>query len=217
MRQAAGMYTATSGFPLYLRTSAGFTIPPPMSSYYSSRSSYPTFLSLQDTIWLQLGFAARGLVDAFRWDVVFKLVTRLVKHFRNVLDVSSQEYKLCAVMQKYVQMYSSHYCLIPWLSCRFISSIFSWSHLPKEKVRLNGYIGMLDGSIKYSGYYQCSVFPFIWMYVFDPRINRVCVLRHSKHFRTWRVHYHLTRRIQAFSFFRIDKCPLNSRVHGVLS
>ncbi|KAI0373323.1 hypothetical protein BV20DRAFT_938379 [Pilatotrama ljubarskyi] len=42
--------------------------------YVSSRSSYPTFLSLQETAWLQLTCAGRGLLDAFRWDTVIKLV-----------------------------------------------------------------------------------------------------------------------------------------------
>ncbi|KAI0060794.1 hypothetical protein BV25DRAFT_1992601 [Artomyces pyxidatus] len=42
--------------------------------YTSARSSYPTFLSLPDTLKLQAGWAWRGLVDAFRWDIVVKLV-----------------------------------------------------------------------------------------------------------------------------------------------
>lgn len=46
--------------------------------YTSSRSAYPTFLSLQETAWLQLSCAARGLVDAFRWDTVARLVARCV-------------------------------------------------------------------------------------------------------------------------------------------
>ncbi|KAF9476328.1 hypothetical protein BDN70DRAFT_882576 [Pholiota conissans] len=36
----------------------------------SSRQSYPTFLSVQDSFLLQLTWAWRGLYDAFRWNVV---------------------------------------------------------------------------------------------------------------------------------------------------
>ncbi|KAI0781309.1 etoposide-induced protein 2.4-domain-containing protein [Trametes elegans] len=45
---------------------------PPL--YTSSRSSYPVFLSLQETAWLQLTCAGRGLFDASRWDTVARLV-----------------------------------------------------------------------------------------------------------------------------------------------
>jgi len=37
----------------------------------SSRSSYPSFLSLQTTLALQLKSAWKGLHDAFRWHLVF--------------------------------------------------------------------------------------------------------------------------------------------------
>lgn len=40
-----------------------------------SRSAYPTFLSLQETIKLQLTWASRGILEAFRWDVVVKIAT----------------------------------------------------------------------------------------------------------------------------------------------
>ncbi|KAI0350077.1 hypothetical protein OH77DRAFT_1525115 [Trametes cingulata] len=46
----------------------------PAPQYVSSRSQYPTFLSLQETAWLQLTCAGRGLLDACRWDTVIKLV-----------------------------------------------------------------------------------------------------------------------------------------------
>ena len=44
----------------------------------SSRSLYPSFLPVQDTLLLQLSCAWRGLVDAFRWDVVVSTVARCV-------------------------------------------------------------------------------------------------------------------------------------------
>lgn len=46
--------------------------------YVSSRATYPTFLSLQETARLQLTCAGRGLVDAFRWDTVIRLIARCV-------------------------------------------------------------------------------------------------------------------------------------------
>lgn len=46
------------------------------SSY--SRASYPAFLPLKDTARLQLTCAGRGLLDAFRWDVVVRLAARYV-------------------------------------------------------------------------------------------------------------------------------------------
>ncbi|KAH9967963.1 etoposide-induced protein 2.4-domain-containing protein, partial [Russula dissimulans] len=44
-----------------------------------ARSSYPVFLSFQDTAKLQIGWAWRGFVDAFRWDVVIRLMTRNIR------------------------------------------------------------------------------------------------------------------------------------------
>ncbi|CAL1703697.1 unnamed protein product [Somion occarium] len=49
---------------------SNMNIPP----IYSSRSSYPTFLSFHETARLQLRAATRGLWDAFRWDTVIRLV-----------------------------------------------------------------------------------------------------------------------------------------------
>ncbi|KAL1668440.1 etoposide-induced protein 2.4-domain-containing protein [Schizophyllum commune] len=54
----------------------GFTQPgfPASPSYTSARASYPKFLSLQDTVLLQLRWAWHGLRDAFRWDLVYGTV-----------------------------------------------------------------------------------------------------------------------------------------------
>ncbi|KZP20764.1 hypothetical protein FIBSPDRAFT_826459 [Athelia psychrophila] len=41
----------------------------------TSRSLYPTFLSLPDTIKLQLSFASQGLLEAFRWDKVVAIIS----------------------------------------------------------------------------------------------------------------------------------------------
>ncbi|KAF8652740.1 hypothetical protein AX16_004237 [Volvariella volvacea WC 439] len=47
----------------------------PPSSRISSRAAYPTFLSLNETAFLQLRWAWRGLHDAFRLNIVFSAVT----------------------------------------------------------------------------------------------------------------------------------------------
>ncbi|KAH9056672.1 etoposide-induced protein 2.4-domain-containing protein [Lactarius vividus] len=61
--------------------------PRPASStrFVSARGSYPVFLSFQDTLGLQVGWAWRGLVDAFRWDVAVRLITRNVEVRGNAL------------------------------------------------------------------------------------------------------------------------------------
>lgn len=51
----------------------------------SARATYPVFLSFQDTLKLQIGWAWRGLIDAFRWDVVISLMTRNVESLLFVL------------------------------------------------------------------------------------------------------------------------------------
>ena len=51
---------------------------PRLAASASARASYPVFLSFHDTLKLQIGWAWRGLVDAFRWDVVVSLMTRHV-------------------------------------------------------------------------------------------------------------------------------------------
>ena len=52
--------------------------PSPSPSFASARASYPVFLAFHDTLKLQIGWAWRGLVDAFRWDIVIGLLTRNV-------------------------------------------------------------------------------------------------------------------------------------------
>ncbi|GJE98120.1 EI24-domain-containing protein [Phanerochaete sordida] len=52
---------------------------------YAARSSYPTFLTPQETILLQLRAAGRGLLDAFRWDVVIRLVSSDAEVRANIL------------------------------------------------------------------------------------------------------------------------------------
>ncbi|KAI0050047.1 hypothetical protein FA95DRAFT_705703 [Auriscalpium vulgare] len=42
--------------------------------FVSARAAYPSFLSLQDTLALQAGWAWRGLVDASRFDIVLRMI-----------------------------------------------------------------------------------------------------------------------------------------------
>lgn len=65
--------------------------PAPAPRFASARASYPVFLSFYDTLKLQIGWAWRGFVDAFRWDVVIGLMTRNVCFlpFRFCLSMSS--------------------------------------------------------------------------------------------------------------------------------
>ncbi|EKM55925.1 uncharacterized protein PHACADRAFT_174086 [Phanerochaete carnosa HHB-10118-sp] len=52
---------------------------------FTSRSSYPTFLTPQETVLLQLKAAGRGLFDAFRWDAVIRLVSSDAEVRSNIL------------------------------------------------------------------------------------------------------------------------------------
>ncbi|KAI9456275.1 etoposide-induced protein 2.4-domain-containing protein [Lactarius psammicola] len=61
------------------------TQPAPSPRFVSARESYPVFLSFLDTLVLQVGWARRGLVDAFRWDTVVRLITRNVEVRANAL------------------------------------------------------------------------------------------------------------------------------------
>ncbi|KAJ4488019.1 etoposide-induced protein 2.4-domain-containing protein [Lentinula aciculospora] len=40
----------------------------------SARSLYPSFLSVQESLWLQLNWVRHGIVDAFRWDHVISTI-----------------------------------------------------------------------------------------------------------------------------------------------
>jgi hypothetical protein len=62
--------TVRTGFPQYQRSEAA-------ASLLSNRGppAYPDFLSLQETVLLQLQYAFAGLKDGFRWDYVIQMVT----------------------------------------------------------------------------------------------------------------------------------------------
>lgn len=48
---------------------------PPLAT---ARSTYPKFLSVQETALLHIRWAYRGLLDSFRWDIVARTVARCV-------------------------------------------------------------------------------------------------------------------------------------------
>ena len=62
----------------------------------SARASYPVFLSLHDTLKLQLGWAWRGLTDASRWDVVVGLITRNVCFSSRPFSLVAYVYVMCS-------------------------------------------------------------------------------------------------------------------------
>ncbi|KAJ3823767.1 etoposide-induced protein 2.4-domain-containing protein [Lentinula raphanica] len=51
-----------------------YSLPPPTRYNTSARSSYPTFLSVQESILLQLNWLRYGLLDGFRWDHVVSTI-----------------------------------------------------------------------------------------------------------------------------------------------
>ncbi|KAI0811169.1 etoposide-induced protein 2.4-domain-containing protein [Irpex lacteus] len=52
---------------------------------HSPRSAYPTFLSVRETGVLQLKAAGKGLLDAFRWDIVARLMASDAEVRSNIL------------------------------------------------------------------------------------------------------------------------------------
>lgn len=55
-----------------------FQYPPQSHNRVSSRSAYPTFLSFQVTLQLQIKWAWQGLYDSFRWIIVLRTIIRQV-------------------------------------------------------------------------------------------------------------------------------------------
>ncbi|KAI0328119.1 hypothetical protein GY45DRAFT_1355346 [Cubamyces sp. BRFM 1775] len=96
---------------------SSFTQAPQPQQYTSSRSSYPTFLSLQETARLQLLCAGRGLVDAFRWDTVIRLVASDSEIRSNVLK---------SLMLNVVSLVSIYF--FDWLLLPLAQSQQKWFH-----------------------------------------------------------------------------------------
>jgi hypothetical protein len=77
----------------------------------SAREAYPAFLSFQDTLGLQVGWAGRGFVDAFRWDIVVRLIARNVGFSQLVLlFFLTYDAVIRAAMQRSARTRSSRSC-----------------------------------------------------------------------------------------------------------
>jgi len=161
------------------------TQPLPAPRFASARASYPVFLSLHDTLKLQIGWAWRGLVDAFRWDVVIGLMTRnvcfLLSFFFIGFCLSSMSFlvllTVIVAIQRFARMHSSLSCLMAFPCSRYVSLTF-FCTLYREVKRVGrahvhsrgmGFIGALGGSIASCGSYQslaCRSISMCVIYVF---------------------------------------------------
>lgn len=115
-------------------TSPRVQVPP------SARSTYPLFLSVQETTFLQLRWAWRGLCDSFRWDVVFSTVARYVSHLCKLQTVAF----MILATPKYVPMSASLSCST---HCRYSRSTSLTScSIHSSGTTQNGSTGTSDGS-----------------------------------------------------------------------
>ena len=175
------------------------TQPSPAPRYASARASYPVFLSLHDTLKLQIGWAWRGLVDAFRWDVVIVLMTRNVCFLLSFLFIgfclSSMFFMVLltviVAIRRFARMRSSLSCLMAFPCSQYVSLTF-FCTLYREVKRVGrahvysrrmGFIGALGGSIVSCGSYQslacrsismCVIYVFLCLpslvsFLFSPR------------------------------------------------
>jgi hypothetical protein len=130
----------------------------------SARASYPVFLAFHDTFKLQIGWAWRGLVDAFRWDIVIGLLTRnvccprLYPAFHRSFDCFYY-----AAMPKSARMRSSLSCSMASPFFRSLSLTFSCIlyHAGTGRAHMDnrsrmGSIGVSGGSIVFCGCYLSS-------------------------------------------------------------
>jgi hypothetical protein len=141
-------------------------LPAPAPRFASARASYPVFLSLHDTLKLQIGWAWGGLVDAFRWDVVIGLMTRNVCSLLPFFSASVCAGLLTVIVAilRSARMRSSLSCLMAYPCSRYMSlTFFCTLYLYREVKRVGrayvysrglGFIGALGGSIVSCGSYQ---------------------------------------------------------------
>jgi hypothetical protein len=147
--------------------------PAPAPRFASARASYPLFLSLHDTLKLQIGWAWGGFLDAFRWDVVIDLMTRNVcflLFFFGFLSVHvlPDLLTVTVAIPRSARMHSSLSCLMAFPCSRYMSLTFSCTLYLYREVkrrvggrahvysRRMGFIGALGGSIVSCGSYQSS-------------------------------------------------------------
>ena len=131
----------------------------------SARSSYPTFLSLQDSIILQLKWAWRGLYDSFRWGAFIITVARWtwLLSWKYGLLAAIQIIDTHSVMLRYGPMYTNLFCLIRFLWSRFTCS--TSSSILSSKTARYGTIVVSVGFIRFYGSFLSLVLLFILMWV----------------------------------------------------
>lgn len=138
------------------------------SSHYlkaSARSSYPTFLSLQDTIILQLTWAWKGLYDSFRLGAFVITVARWTwsLSWKYGLLAAIRIIDIHSVMLRYGPMYTNLFCSTRFLWSRFTCST-SYSILSSKTARY-GTIVVSVGFIRFCGFFLSLVLLFISMRV----------------------------------------------------
>lgn len=133
--------------------------------FVSARDSYPVFLSFHDTLKLQIGWAWRGLVDAFRWDIVIGLMTRNVCFFIFDLGFPCGSCFNHAAMPRSAPTRSSRSCSTASPSSRstcLISSCIPCRRMKEAAAdrrcapREMGFIGASGGSIASCGFCPSS-------------------------------------------------------------
>jgi hypothetical protein len=164
--------------------------PVPAHRFASARASYPAFLSLHDTLKLQIGWAWGGLVDAFRWDIVIGLMTRNVCFLLPFFWFSVCPGLLTVIVAilRSARMRSSLSCSMGFPCSQYTSlTFFCTLYLYREVKRVGramrqvysrgmGFIGALGGSIVSCGSYLSLVCRSISMCV----ITLSCSLHHRQ-------------------------------------
>ena len=143
----------------------------------SARSSYPTFLSLQDSIILQFTWAWRGLYDSFRWGAFVITVARWtwLSSWKCALLVAIWIIDMHSVMLRYAPMYTNLFCSIRFLWSRFTCSTSYFILL--SKTARYGIIAVSVGFIRFSGSFLSLVHLFISMWVaFSIHLRKYSIL-----------------------------------------
>ena len=156
--------------------------PAPAPRFASARASYPVFLSLHDTLKLQIGWAWGGFVDAFRWDIAIGLITRNVCFLLPFFPVSvcTGWLTVAVAILRSARMRSSLSYLMASPCSRYTSlTFFCTLYLYREVERVGrrvhlysrrmGFIGALGGSIVSCGSYQslaCRSISMCVIYIF---------------------------------------------------
>lgn len=131
----------------------------------SARLSYPTFLSLYDSVVLQLTWAWRGLYDSFRWGAFVITVARWtwLLSWKYALLAAIWIIDMHSVMLRYGPMYTNLFCSTRFLWSRSTCSTSYFIHW--SMTRRYGTIVILVGFIRFSGFFLSLVLLSISMWV----------------------------------------------------